>query len=97
MAMSEDGETWEVRGQVLETEWQDLLVDLRWRMREAGMTLLFGASSCTLNLFATLASKVVTFQSVAPEARPFAPEETGVFYKPPSEKLPPPRLSLGSH
>lgn len=42
--ISEDGEKQEVWRNVLELEWQDMLVDLTWRMRESKTTLRVGLS-----------------------------------------------------
>lgn len=59
--ISEDGEKRAVWRNVLELEWQDMLVNLTWRMRESKTTLPFWAISFTWHLFTTVASEIVMF------------------------------------
>ena len=62
MAISGDGEKWEVWKNALEIECQDLLTDLLCKMWESKMTLWALPSSSTLTLFTTLASEIGMFQ-----------------------------------
>lgn len=67
--ISKHGKKWEVWRNVLEIEWQNLLMGWMWRMRKSKMTILFWARSYTLNLFTTLASKIVMYQPSGTRSR----------------------------
>lgn len=62
MAISGDGEKWEVWKNALEIECRDLLTDLLCKMWESKMTLWVLPSSSTLTLSTTLASEIGMFQ-----------------------------------
>lgn len=79
--ISEDGEKQEVWRNALELEWQDMLVDLTWRMRESNTTLPFWAVSFTWHLFTLLASESVMFQPSSTISMTDCTRETGIFYK----------------
>lgn len=67
--ISKHGEKWEFWRNVLKIEGQNLLMGWMWRMRNSKVTILFWARSYTLNLFTTLASKIVMYQPSGTRSR----------------------------
>lgn len=63
VVLRQEAEKQKFQRNIMELEWQDLLMDFMWGMREPRSPLQSGASSNTWNPFAPLASEIVMFQS----------------------------------